>query len=136
MIAVMLPAFVAAAGVGIDYGVWQREANRLQLAADAAAMGAGRLLAAQTASAADFQTAAMAEANAVTGGTWVGTLNQTPTITVAANWSTVTVTLTSQANTYFAQLVGAGVIVLLPLLDFATIPTAPMLLATRLPLFR
>jgi len=108
MIAVMLPVFIAAAGVGIDYGVWQREANRLQLAADAAAMGAGRLLAAQTATAAQFKAAAMAEANAVTGSSWVGTLNQTPTVTVAANWSTVTVTLTSQADGYFSQLVGVS----------------------------
>ena len=108
MIAVMLPAFIAAAGVGIDYGIWQREANRLQLAADAAAMGAGRLLAAQTASATQFQAAAMAEANAVSGRSWVGTLDQTPIITVAPNWSTVSVTLTSQADSYFTQLVGVS----------------------------
>ncbi|HUB14313.1 MAG TPA: hypothetical protein VMB34_20345 [Acetobacteraceae bacterium] len=108
MIAVMLPVFIAAAGVGIDYGIWQREASRLQLAADAAAMGAGRLLAAQTASAAQFAAAAMAEANAVTGESWVGTLNQTPTVTVAANWSTVTVTLTSHANAYFSPLIGVS----------------------------
>jgi len=108
MIAVMLPVFIAAAGVGIDYGIWQREASRLQLATDAAAMGAGRLLAAQTASAAQLTAAAMAEANAVTGQSWAGTLNQTPTVTVAANWSTVTVTLTSQADGYFSQLVGVS----------------------------
>jgi len=106
MIAAMLPVFVAAAGVGIDYGIWQREASRLQLATDAAAMGAGRLLAAQTASGAQFAAAALAAANAVTGGSWVGTLNQTPNVTVAANWSTVSVTLTSKADSYFSQLVG------------------------------
>lgn len=106
MIAVMLPVFIAAAGIGIDYGIWQREATRLQLAADAAAMGAGRLLAAQTASGSDLQSAAMAEANAVTAGLWIGTLNPTPSIAVAGNWSTVTVTLTSQATQYFTQLIG------------------------------
>ena len=45
MLALMLPVLLAASGLGIDYGIWQREAVRLQLAADAAAMGVGRLAA-------------------------------------------------------------------------------------------
>lgn len=108
MIAVALPIVVAAAGLGVDYGIWQREAIRLQLATDAAAMGAGRLLVGKTATTAQFQAAAMAEANAVTADSWVGTLNQQPTITVASNWSTVAVTLTSQANSYFSRLIGVS----------------------------
>jgi Flp pilus assembly protein TadG len=106
MLAVALPVVIGAAGLGVDYGIWQRDAIRLQLAADAAAMGAGRLLAAKTATAAQFQAAAMAEADAVTGESWVGTLSQTPTITVASNWSTVSVTLTSTTQTYFTSLLG------------------------------
>jgi Flp pilus assembly protein TadG len=106
LIAVMLPVLIAAAGLGVDTGTWQREEIRLQLATDAAAMGAGRLLAGQTASMAQFQAAAMLEAKAVSAQNWVGTLNQTPTVSVAANWTTVTVTLTSQANSYFSPLIG------------------------------
>jgi Flp pilus assembly protein TadG len=106
LIAVMLPVLLAAAGLGVDAGTWQREEIRLQLATDAAAMGAGRLLAGQTASMAQFQAAAMLEADAVSAQRWVGTLNTTPTVSVAANWTTVTVTLTSQANSYFSPLIG------------------------------
>ncbi|HVC61982.1 MAG TPA: pilus assembly protein TadG-related protein [Acetobacteraceae bacterium] len=108
MIAVMLPVVVAAAGLGVDYGIWQREAIRLQLAADAAAMGAGRLLPGHTASVANFQAAAIAEANAVTAGSWVGTLNQVPGISVAEDWSSVAVTLSSQADSYFSRLIGVS----------------------------
>ncbi len=108
LIAVMLPVLLGAAGIGMDVGTWQREEIRLQLAADAAAMGAGRLLAGQTATAAQFKAAALAEANAVTSQNWVGTLNQTPTVTVAANWSTVSVTLTSRASIYFSQIIGVA----------------------------
>ena len=106
LIAVMLPVLLAAAGLGVDAGTWQREEIRLQLATDAAAMGAGRLLAGQSASMAQFQAAAMLEADAVSAQRWVGTLNPTPTVSVAANWTTVTVTLTSQANSYFSPLIG------------------------------
>lgn len=106
LMAVMLPVLLGAAGLAMDVGTWQREEIRLQLAADAAAMGAGRLLAGQSGSTADFQAAALAEANAATSRSWVGTLNQTPTVSVAANWTTVTVSLTSQANSYFSKVVG------------------------------
>jgi Flp pilus assembly protein TadG len=106
LIAVMLPVLLAAAGLGVDAGTWQREEIRLQLATDAAAMGAGRLLAAQTATLAQFQAAAMLEADAVSSQHWVGTLNTTPTVSVAANWTTVTVTLTSKANSCFSPLIG------------------------------
>jgi Flp pilus assembly protein TadG len=106
LIAVMMPVLLAAAGLGVDVGIWQREEIRLQLATDAAAMGAGRLLAGQTASMAQFQAAAMLEADAVSAQRWVGTLNPTPTVSVAANWTTVTVTLNSQAAGYFSPLIG------------------------------
>ena len=106
MMAVMMPVVLAAAGVGIDYGIWQREAVRLQLAADVAAMGAGRLLAAQTASKTDLQNAAMAEVDAVTSGRWIGRLNRTPTVSVAPDWSSVSVTLNSQADSYVTRIIG------------------------------
>jgi Flp pilus assembly protein TadG len=106
MIAVMMPVVLGMAGLGVDLGLWQRETVRLQLAADAAAMGAARLLPAQTASASTLQAAALAEANAVTGGAHIGTLNQQPTVTRAANWSTVSVILSSKADSYLSQVLG------------------------------
>ncbi len=108
MMAVMMPVVLAASGLGIDYGVWQRESIRLQLATDAAAMGAGRLLSAQTASAEDFRVAAMAEFDAVSGNSWIGTLDPLPTIDVAVDWSSVTVTFTSLADSYFSRAVGVS----------------------------
>jgi Flp pilus assembly protein TadG len=106
MTALMLPALLGAAGLAIDLGAWYRESVRLQLAADAGAEGAARLLSAQTATTSQFQAAALLEANGVTGGTMIGTLHTPVTVSVKSDWSQVTVTLTTTANIYFANAVG------------------------------
>jgi Flp pilus assembly protein TadG len=108
MIAIMIPVLLAVAGLAIDLGAWYREANRLQLAADAGAMGAARLLAAQTASTSDFQKAALLEAQGITAGNWIGALATPVAIGVAPDWSKVTVTLTSTADLYFARVLGVS----------------------------
>jgi Flp pilus assembly protein TadG len=108
MIAIMTPVLLAIAGLAIDLGAWYREANRLQLAADAGAMGAARLLAAQTASTSDFQKAALLEAQGVTAKSWTGTLATPVAVSVAADWSKVTVNLTSTADLYFAGVLGVA----------------------------
>jgi Flp pilus assembly protein TadG len=101
--ALALPALMGAAGMAIDMGVWYREYVRLQLAADAGAEGAARLLPAQTSSNAAYQAAALIEVNGVTGNTMIGTLHTPVTVSVAANYSQVTVTLSSTADSYFAR---------------------------------
>jgi Flp pilus assembly protein TadG len=106
MIALMMPALLGAGAMAIDVGVWYREAERLQLAADAGAEGAARLLAADTSGNSAYQAAALIEVNGVTGGTNIGTLQTPVTVSVTANWSQVTVTLYSTADSYLARALG------------------------------
>ena len=106
MTALALPALMGAASLALDVGVWYREGARLQIAADAGAMGAARLLSAHTAGNSAYQAAALLEVNAVTGGLTVGTLTTPVTVSVAADWSTVTVTLTSMPDGIFAKATG------------------------------
>jgi Flp pilus assembly protein TadG len=107
MTALALPALLGAAGMAIDMGVWYREAERLQIAADAGALGAARLLSAQTSTNSTYQAAALLEVNAVTGGgLTIGTLTTPVIVSVAADYSKVTVTLTTTPVSYFAGAVG------------------------------
>jgi Flp pilus assembly protein TadG len=106
MTALMMPAVLGGAAMAIDLGVWYRETERLQLAADAGAEGAARLLAADTAGATPYQAAALIEVNGVTGGTQIGTLQTPVTVSVTATWSQVTVTLNSTADSYLARALG------------------------------
>src|SRR5690349_5104036 len=108
MLAVAFPVLLALTGLAIDLGVYYRESMRLQLAADAAAMGAARLLPGKSAAIADFKAAGLLEARAVTGSAWLGSLRTPIGATVAADWSQVTVTLTSVANTYLSRFIGVG----------------------------
>jgi Flp pilus assembly protein TadG len=80
--ALAMPALMGSAGLAIDVGIWYREGVRLQLAADAGAMGAARLLSSSTTTSA-YQAAALIEVNGVTGGASIGTL-QTPVSVSAA----------------------------------------------------
>jgi Flp pilus assembly protein TadG len=105
MTAVMMPALLGAAGLAIDAGVWYREAARLQLAADAGAMGAARLLA-QTTGTSAYQAAALIEVQSVTGSSMVGSITTPVTVSVAASYTQVTVTLTSTANIYLVGAIG------------------------------
>lgn len=106
MIAVMIPVLLAMLGLAVDLGVWYRESVRLQLAADAGAEGAAWLLPGQTARTSDFQAAALIAVNGVTGGKWIGTLATPASVSVAADWSQVTVTLTSTADRYMTSMIG------------------------------
>lgn len=108
MLAVAFPVLLALTGLAIDLGVYYRESMRLQLAADAAAMGAARLLPGKTATVADFKAAGLLEARAVTGSAWLGSLRTPIGATVTADWSQVTVTLTSVANTYLSRFIGVS----------------------------
>ena len=77
MTAVIAPVMIGMTALSVDLGVWYLESNRLQTAADAAAVGAAYLLRSGSASA-PYQAAALAEANNATGnGYLIGTL-QTP----------------------------------------------------------
>jgi Flp pilus assembly protein TadG len=86
--ALAMPALMGSAGLAIDVGIWYREGVRLQLAADAGAMGAARLLSSSTTTSA-YQAAALIEVNGVTGGASIGT-----------------VTLTSTPDSYFTRAIG------------------------------
>ncbi|MBV9734926.1 MAG: hypothetical protein JO209_03375 [Acidisphaera sp.] len=102
--ALLAPAMVGFAGLTVDTGLWYRQYERLQLAADAAALGAGRLLTDASATTADYQAAGLAEVNGITGGKLVGTLTTPITVSVGSNQQSVTVTLTSTANSYFSSV--------------------------------
>ena len=109
LVAAGLPAMLGATGLGIDLGVWYREAARLQLGADAGAIGAARLLAAGNTNQQDIVAAAWQAAQAATNnGRWWGSQAGVASAAVAANSSQVTVTLTSAADRYFTQVVGIG----------------------------
>jgi Flp pilus assembly protein TadG len=106
MTALMLPALLGAAAMAVDLGIWFRETERLQLAADAGAEGAARLLPLSTTGTSAYQAAALIEVNGVTGGTTIGTLQTPVTVSVGTNWSSVTVTLHSKASSYLAGALG------------------------------
>ena len=108
----MAPSLIAVAALVLDGGMWLIESARLQIAADAAANGAGYLLldsslqsesaSAQTSA---FQSVALAEATGA-AGTLIGNLTTPIGINVASGWTSVTVTLSSQANSFLAGAVG------------------------------
>jgi len=108
----MAPSLIAVAALVLDGGMWLIERARLQLAADAAANGAGYLLldsslhsesaSAQTAA---FQSVALAEANGA-AGTLIGSLVTPIAVSVASSWTSVSVTLTSQATSFLAEAIG------------------------------
>ena len=113
MMAMLAAPMLGAVALGADASVWLLEQHRLQIAADAAAYAAALQLsntAMQTGAPASYVTLATNEANAASGGgSLVGTM-ATPVVSVAADYSTVTVTLSSVASTYFVQMVNkAGV---------------------------
>lgn len=101
LVAVALPAIMGAAALAVDIGMYFLEQQRLQLAADAAAMGAALLLP-NSPSTSDLQSAALQAARDASGNAVIGTL-ATP-VNVSATATTVTVTLSSQANGFFAPV--------------------------------
>src|SRR5579875_790720 len=108
MVALMLPVLLAMAGLAVDVGIWYREQARLQIGADAASMAAAYLLTDTQATPQDFAAVAAAAAQDATGGVLIGTLQGTPQIAVADDRSSVTVTLTTEADRYFSLLLPLG----------------------------
>lgn len=102
--ALLAPVMIGFAGLTVDTGMWYREYERLQLAADAAALGASRLLSDSSATTAQYQAAGLAEADGVTGGKLIGTLATPISVSVASGQKSVTVTLTSTANSFFTGI--------------------------------
>lgn len=137
MAALMLPALIAGAALILDGGMWLIERTRLQIAADAAANGAGFLLgdtalksetAAQQQAA--FQAVALAEAEGATGGgKLLGSLTTPIAVAVASDWSRVTVTLSTTASSVLAGAFGISAPTLTASATAGTPPAAPCVLA-------
>ena len=135
--ALMLPALIAGAALIMDGGMWMIQQGRLQIAADAAANGAGFLLnvaALKTQTAAQqqaaFQAVALAEADGAThGGKLFGTLTTPVSVAVASDWSSVTVTLTATATSVLAPMFGVGAPRLSATATVGMKPAAPCVLA-------
>ena len=101
MVAVSAPLLMGGAGFAVVVAGWYRGNQRLQMAADAAALESSRLLTNASAQQSDFNAAAASAAQAVVSRS-AGTLNP-PSVTVAPNRTNVAVTLTSNAPRYFTR---------------------------------
>ncbi len=99
LVALAFPAALGAAALAVDAGIYYVDQQRLQLAADAAAMGAALLLPGGP-SLSQMQSAALQGAQDAAGGGLIGTL-ATP-VGVSYTATSVTVTLTSQTQGFFA----------------------------------
>ncbi|MBV9783502.1 MAG: hypothetical protein JO264_06745 [Acidisphaera sp.] len=106
--ALVAPVVVGFTGMAVDAGIWYCEYSRLQLAADAAALGASRLLGDSSATTADYQNAAYVEASGITGGNLIGHLVTPITVVPAANKLSVSVTVQSTADTFFSAIFKIG----------------------------
>ncbi len=132
MMAMLAAPMLGAVALGTDASIWLLEQHRLQIAADAAAYAAALQLsntAMQTGAPGSYVTLVANEATAASGGgSMVGTM-ATPVVSVAADYSTVTVTLSSVANTYFVQLVNKATVTLQATATAGVIPGSPCVLA-------
>jgi Flp pilus assembly protein TadG len=104
-VAIALPALLGATGLAVDLGQWYHERATLQLAADAAAMGAARLLTDTSATTDNYQTVALAEAEGAIGHGTAGTLATPVSVTLNGDQS-VQVALTSTATQFFTGALG------------------------------
>ena len=114
MVAVLAVPMIGAVALATDASIWLLEQHRLQIAADASAYAAALQLqntAMQSGAPGSYVTLVTNEANAASGGALVGTM-ATPAVSVAADFSNVTVTLSSRADTYFVQVVNSAVVTL------------------------
>ena len=131
MAALLMPSMLGAAALATDASMWFLEQHRLQIAADAAAYAAALELSSssmQSASPTSYTTVATNEVTAVTGGHLIGTLG-TPVVNVAANFASVTVTLTSTADTFFVHAVRLGNISMQASATAGLVPSAACVLA-------
>lgn len=108
MTALLAPAMIGMAAMIVDAGFWITGSLRLQIAADAAAMGAGFLLSTSLKSAdsatqtSTLQSVALYEAQAA-ATKLTGTINTPLTVTPNAGWTSVTVTVTSTPVALFGN---------------------------------
>lgn len=135
--ALMLPAMLAAGALILDGGLWMVESTRLQIAADAAANGVGYLLAdtalqGETAAQqqAVLQAVALAEADGASdNAALLGSLVTPVSVSVAADWSSATVTLTAQAGSVLAGVFGLSGPTLTATATVGTAPAGACVLA-------
>jgi len=112
--ALMLPIFMGASALVVDVGFVVIAKTRLQIAADAGALGAGYLLSNPTVKAlapgpqlTKYQAVALAEVDGATQTErLIGTLTTPVAVVVAADYSSVQVTLTSRAPAFFSGAIG------------------------------
>lgn len=130
MVALASPMLILAAGMAIDVGSWYVEEHRLQLAADAGALSAARLLQDAHVTTADYQAAAQVDAQGAAGQALMGTPVWPPTVTVNGT-SSLTVTIQSAASLFFTTAISGFTV---PLRASATAgivqAAAPCILAT------
>ena len=111
MVGLALPTLLGAVGLATDVSLWFLEDHRLQIATDAAAHAAAYMLqntSAQQDSPTSFETIALNEAKSVTGSSLVGTLSNTVAVSIGSGWSSITVTLTSTADSVFSRVLVRG----------------------------
>ncbi len=110
LVAVSAPLLLGGAGFAIDVAVWYRGNQRLQMAADAAALESSKLLTNTSATQANFNAVADSAAKAVvsrSGGTLAPSV-----VVVGQNRTNVAVTLTSAAPRYFTRYFTSSAITL------------------------
>ena len=107
MAAILMPAMLGFSALAIDSSVWLIEQHRLQIAADAAAYAAALQLSnssMQSSSPGSYAALAANEVAAALGGSLSGSAVTTQA-SVAAKFASVTVSVSSVADTYFVQAV-------------------------------
>jgi Flp pilus assembly protein TadG len=129
--ALLMPPMLGAVALATDTSMWFLEQHRIQIAADAAAYAAALQLqntAMHSGAPSSYVTLVTNEVKAVTGNTLIGTM-ATPVVSVAADYSSVTVTLSSTADTFFAGVLGIGNITIRASATGGTIPTTACVVA-------
>lgn len=129
--ALLMPSMLGALALATDASIWFLEQHRLQIAADAAAYAAALQLqntSMQSGAPSSYATLVSNEAAAVTGGKLIGTLG-TPVISTAADFSSVTVTMSSTADLFFSRAIGVGTVTISASATAGVIPVGACVLA-------
>jgi Flp pilus assembly protein TadG len=103
LVITLLPAALGGTALAVDAGFFYVQDQRVQVAADAAAMGVSKILASNPTTA-QMQAAALQAVDDMTGGNMAGTI-QTP-ISVTQTSTGVTVTVSSKSNDFFGGALG------------------------------
>ena len=131
MVAMLAVPMIGAVALATDASIWMLEQHRLQIAADAAAYAAALQLqntAMHVGAPNSYVTLVTNEANAATGGSLTGAMG-TPVVAIASDYSSVTVTLSSVADTYFVQVVNKAAATLQATATAGLLPGSPCVLA-------